>query len=92
MASIIALLSCREAHEGPWIRSQGHETGVRVYPELGSGEEVRIEQEIDEGSTLITLVTSGRTPLDLATCYRYRAVKVGRGTPTTVEILLNGKP
>lgn len=91
MSNIIALLSCLESKEGPWLHPQGHEVGVRVYPDLRAGELVIIDVESEHGSVSIP-VRGGYTPLSgLAKAKRYRAVKSGHGTPTTVEVVRNGK-
>ena len=39
MKSRLALVAFREAGEGPWIRSRGNETGIRVQY-LGQGERI----------------------------------------------------
>ena len=93
MSKLLALLACVEAHEGPWLRPCGRETGVEVYPELGSGERVELEVEGDPVYDKITFaLLGGFTPLTaLAKVTRFRVVKTGRGTPTSVEIVTNGK-
>lgn len=90
LARILALVACKEAHEGPWLRTQGHESGVKVYPELVGEEKVEVIAEQGHSVTVFA-VGSGFTPLPLAMATRYRARKLGYGSPTSVEIVLNGQ-
>lgn len=92
----IALLHCEQPHEGPWLRPQGGETGVNVFPTLATGEEVWIDMEYNSTAEFTrpstsTPVETGFTSLLLANAHRYRVRKVGSGTPTNVEVIFNGK-
>lgn len=85
----IALLHCEQPHEGPWLRPQGDERGVRVYPELTEGEEVIMELDQLDGLHPVS-VSDGFTFLPLAQALRYRACKLGSGSPTNVEVVSDG--
>lgn len=91
MPNMLALVACVEPHEGVWLKPQGREAGVKLYPELGQGESVIIE--LDDGiQTDAFVLDNGFNSLpELANTNRFRVVKTGSGTPTNVEVVRNGK-
>ena len=90
---MLALVACIDPKDGPWYDPRGNEIGVRVTPELVVGEYVVVQYELSSSEDAeVSIVSGGYHPLpQLASCKRYRARKLGSGTPTTVEILTNGK-
>lgn len=93
MPNMLALVACVEPHEGAWLRPQGREAGVKLYPALGEGESVIIELEDGEipDRTSFKLDNGFNSLPELAKVNRFRVVKSGSGTPTNVEVVRNGK-
>ena len=67
MAMRQALVAARDSHEGPWQRTQGHETGIKITG-LGMGEVVTLE--MDSGPP-ITFIQDGTYPFPKSKRFRF---------------------
>lgn len=86
----LALVAMKNATEGPWSRAKGNEVAVQIL-HLVEGEQVRLDMEIGELSESTVFNQPGLFPLPLRRCERYRVSKTqSQGSPTTVEIVLDG--
>jgi hypothetical protein len=94
MATRVALVACSETTEGPWTLAKGNESGIKIV-HLCEGERVRLEVDVAGTSSTKTFDQSGSYPLQIDIFNKYRVIKEVdpevRGSPTTVEIILNGK-
>ena len=93
MATRMALVACDTTTEGPWTLAKGNEKGIKII-HMVEGERVSLEVEVDGVSNIVTFDQPGSFPLQLDIFSRYRVLKqvddAVRGSPTTVEIILNG--
>ena len=62
MRTKLAMVACKEAAKGPWIRSRGDETGVRVSG-LGVGELIEMVVEVGKDQKSFCFDTNGEYPL-----------------------------
>lgn len=94
MATRVALVACEQATEGPWTLAKGNEQGIKIV-QLGEGERISLEVKIDGIFGFATFDQAGSFSLPWSRFDRYRVVKEVndgvRGSPTTVEMILNGK-
>lgn len=94
MATRVALVACSESTEGPWTLAKGNESGIKIV-HLLEGERVSLEVKVDGIYGVATFDQPGSFPLPWSRFDKYRIVKEVdsgvRGSPTTVEVILNGK-
>lgn len=94
MATRLALVACSESTEGPWTLAKGNERGIKIV-HLVEGERVSLEVKIDSVYGVAFFDQPGSFPLPWERIDKYRVSKEVslnvRGSPTTVEIILNGK-
>lgn len=92
MATRMALVACIDATEGPWTLAKGNETGIKIVC-LGEGERVGLRMEVEDVSDIAIFDSAGSYPFPWQGIKRYRVVKEVddgvKGSPTTVEIILN---
>lgn len=86
----LALVAMKFASEGPWARAKGNEQAVQIT-HLLEGEQVRFDMTIGDLSDSISYDQPGLYPLPFKRMERYRVSKTHTlGSPTTVEIVLDG--
>lgn len=91
MKSRLALVACEASAEGPWLRSRGNETGVRVS-NLEEGGRIIMKQEFCAVLQQPEIFDSNGTFSLQGGWQRISFEKVSGQTilPTQVELLANG--
>lgn len=82
------MVACFGPHEGPWLRSRGNETGVRITC-MAEGECVTMRHQNGTAEVHeMVFRTEGTFPLTGVNFRRVRFVKQGGVKPTTVELVV----
>lgn len=89
MRTRLALVACRGATKGPWLRARGNETGVRIQA-LGQGERIVLVEERSGDLNRTEFNTAGTFPLNKGwNRLRFdKQVNGGICEPTQVELII----
>lgn len=83
------MVACFGPHEGPWLRSRGNETGIKITC-LGEGEYVVMRHQNGTSEVHeLTFRENGVFPLTGVQFRRVSFVKHGGVKPTTVELVID---
>lgn len=94
MGTRLAMVAVEGPMEGSWTLAKGNEQGIKIV-HLMKGERVCLEVKIDKISGFAIFDQPGSFPIPWTRFDKYRVNKEVDseviGSPTTVEIILNGK-
>ncbi len=88
MRTRLALVACKDATQGPWLRARGNEKSVRVQ-QLGRGERITLVAEHGGALKHTEYTTDGTFPLDSGwSRLRFDKHAGEECKPTVVELIV----